>query len=372
MKFYVFSTLATTEHRKCCLGTVAHDTLVKLQNCLNHHRNRVQGVSNSCFVQCLRDVGVVVTVCESGDVEVRYVNNSVYTINPIILVKVDIPFHVPGTAVRVLDDMMKVHQLQTVGPGWNDDIVLTLGVVGLVTKRSPSGEVQATVNGQRWLYHPQSLQPVPNTLYSPAPDEADLDKVALVKVLTILKSGDPKDAIWYLSATGDVHTLQTYLQRFPDEINKKIHGKTAVHVACTEGFIGCLRCLLFYHPDLEIMEDETGLRPIHVCAYSNFAVAARLLLEHGADINSKDARENTAAMAAGALGHYEVLRVLLEHRLLNVHAGDRIGSTALHCAVIAKRDMAVKLVLEAGADPSIPNYTASTPLHDAAAMGYLA
>ena len=42
----------------------------------------------------------------------------------LIDVQVDIPFHVPGTAVRVLDDMMKVHQLQTVGPGWNDDIVL--------------------------------------------------------------------------------------------------------------------------------------------------------------------------------------------------------------------------------------------------------
>ena len=36
----------------------------------------------------------------------------------------DIPFHVPGKAVRVLDDMMKVNQLQSVGPGWNDDIVL--------------------------------------------------------------------------------------------------------------------------------------------------------------------------------------------------------------------------------------------------------
>ena len=50
---------------------------------------------------------------------------------------------------------------------------------------------------------------------------------------------------------------------------------------------------------------------------------------------------------------------------------DHIGSTALHCAVIAKRFSAVKLLLEAGADPSIPNYTASTPLHDAASTGYL-
>ena len=44
-------------------------------------------------------------------------------------VQVDIPFHVTGTAIRVLDDMMKVHQLQTVGPGWNDDIVLVGGGV---------------------------------------------------------------------------------------------------------------------------------------------------------------------------------------------------------------------------------------------------
>ena len=36
----------------------------------------------------------------------------------------DIPFHVPGTAVRVLDDIATVHELQTVGPGWSDDIAL--------------------------------------------------------------------------------------------------------------------------------------------------------------------------------------------------------------------------------------------------------
>ena len=57
--------------------------------------------------------------------------------------------------------------------------------------------------------------------------------------------------------------------------------------------------------------------------YSNFAEGARLLLEHGAEINSKDGRENTAAMAAGALGHFEILEVLLGHRLLNIHAGVR-------------------------------------------------
>lgn len=38
--------------------------------------------------------------------------------------KVDIPFHIPGTAVRVLNDIAVVNELQTTGPGWNDDIAL--------------------------------------------------------------------------------------------------------------------------------------------------------------------------------------------------------------------------------------------------------
>ena len=36
----------------------------------------------------------------------------------------DIPFHVPGTAVQVLNDIATVNELQIIGPGWNDDIAL--------------------------------------------------------------------------------------------------------------------------------------------------------------------------------------------------------------------------------------------------------
>ena len=56
---------------------------------------------------------------------------------------------------------------------------------------------------------------------------------------------------------------------------------------------------------------------------SNFAEGARILLDSGADINAKDDRSNTATMAAGALGHYNVLNVFLNHHLLNIYAGVR-------------------------------------------------
>ena len=76
--------------------------------------------------------------------------------------------------------------------------------------------------------------------------------------------------------------------------------------------------------------------------YSNFAEGARLLLEHGAEINSKDGRENTAAMAAGALGHFEILEVLLGHRLLNIHAGVRQRhSHCVHCSKYLQTPMGV-------------------------------
>ena len=38
--------------------------------------------------------------------------------------KVDMPFHIPGTVVRVQDDIAIVHNLQTIGPGWVDDMAL--------------------------------------------------------------------------------------------------------------------------------------------------------------------------------------------------------------------------------------------------------
>ena len=74
--------------------------------------------------------------------------------------------------------------------------------------------------------------------------------------------------------------------------------------------------------------------PIAHCGCSNCGEAARLILAHGADIDSKDGRQNTATMAAGALGHYEVLEVLLEHHLLNLHAGVRISGVITRSLLI--------------------------------------
>ena len=49
-------------------------------------------------------------------------------------------------------------------------------------------------------------------------DAGDVDKIALVKVFTILQQNDPRDGFIYVTATGDVPTLKISLEKHPEEV----------------------------------------------------------------------------------------------------------------------------------------------------------
>ena len=50
---------------------------------------------------------------------------------------------------------------------------------------------------------------------------------------------------------------------------------------------------------------------------------------------------------------------------------DADGDTALHCAVLAKKNESVIILLEAGADPTLLNFRLFSPIHEAARIGFL-
>jgi len=50
---------------------------------------------------------------------------------------------------------------------------------------------------------------------------------------------------------------------------------------------------------------------------------------------------------------------------------DNKGSTALQCAVIAQRNKSVSILLDAGADPTLVNFTCASSIHDACGYGLL-
>ena len=74
---------------------------------------------------------------------------------------------------------------------------------------------------------------------------------------------------------------------------------------------------------------------------------------------------------AATAGHCEAVRALVRYGA-HVDATDNAATgqnTALHFAVLARRDQAVRTLLDLGANPNAVNCVGTTPMHDAARVG---
>ena len=116
-----------------------------------------------------------------------------------------------------------------------------------------------------------------------------------------------------------------------------------------------------------------GWTPLHLAAFFGHARLVDGLLDAGAspDAISRNALANTPLHAAVAGGHAEVSLLLIE-RGANVTVPDAGGHTPLHVAAEGGNVSVVKALLERGADPHLPDKEDKTPLSRAAARGHTA
>jgi ankyrin repeat protein len=116
-----------------------------------------------------------------------------------------------------------------------------------------------------------------------------------------------------------------------------------------------------------------GWTPLHLAAFFGHARLVGRLLAAGAspDAISRNALANTPLHAAVAGGHGEVSLLLIE-RGANVTVPDAGGHTPLHVAAEGGNVPVVKALLERGADPHLPDKEDKTPLSRAAARGHTA
>jgi len=108
--------------------------------------------------------------------------------------------------------------------------------------------------------------------------------------------------------------------------------------ACAEGDLDALRGLLANDPALVRASNterlHQGWTGLHAAAEQGHVDAVRLLLEHGADPNAREAGDNTYPLHwASAHGHTETVRALLDaggdvHGIGDVHELDAIGWAA--------------------------------------------
>jgi uncharacterized protein len=88
-----------------------------------------------------------------------------------------------------------------------------------------------------------------------------------------------------------------------------------------------------------------------LAAINNQLDVAKVLIERGADINRKGW---TPLHYAATRGHTEMMRLLLDHDAYIDSESDN-GTTPLMMAAYSAPALAVKLLLESGADPTLVN-----------------
>ena len=123
-----------------------------------------------------------------------------------------------------------------------------------------------------------------------------------------------------------------------------------------------VQVLLNYKADVNVRNDVSWT-PIHLVSegfrgsvipniYQSLPDVARLLLEHGADVNAQvsgsDSSGRTPLHVTMVFNRAEVVRVLLEHGA-NVGAEDSNGRTPFQIASAKRYDEIMKLLSEHGA-----------------------
>jgi ankyrin repeat protein len=110
---------------------------------------------------------------------------------------------------------------------------------------------------------------------------------------------------------------------------------TDLHAAVRQGNLGALKALLEGHRRLANARSEAdsrGTYPLHVAAEFGQAEAARLLLQHGADVSLLDGENDANALCwAAFFGRPEVTKVLLEAGS-DTQRPNKHGLTPLDCA----------------------------------------
>jgi cytohesin len=166
----------------------------------------------------------------------------------------------------------------------------------------------------------------------------------------------------YAAACG-LHNFAEYLiVERSQNVNAREHplGETPLGVASKKGHFEVARLLLEHGADTET-RNNAGFSPLGWASIRHLEVV-QVLLEHHADVNSSDKRFcRTALRWASYCGQVEIARVLLANGA-DANAKEWDDQTALH---EARTDGVARVLLDYGADPNARDDSDRTPLHHA-------
>ena len=137
---------------------------------------------------------------------------------------------------------------------------------------------------------------------------------------------------------------------------------TPLMLAVANNAASGVRQVLNAGADLEYRQSDTGRTALDYAAFNRNTVAARVLVDFGADVNAMDKTGLTPLMLAAENGDTGMTGVLIEARAdIDFRRGGNNRETALMRAAYKGSSDVVKALLKAGADPILTdtfNHTA--------------
>jgi hypothetical protein len=136
------------------------------------------------------------------------------------------------------------------------------------------------------------------------------------------------------------------------------HGETPLIFTVRHDLQKTVRDLLKNGADPQETSRETLQTPLHMAVLSGSGDIARLLIDHGVDVNAADNEGREPLHLAVIAGNEDLVRLLMKHGA-NINAADINGSTPLTYAVNSRHQGIDRLLLENFAAPLVHTRTSS-------------
>ena len=146
---------------------------------------------------------------------------------------------------------------------------------------------------------------------------------------------------------GRVETTMTLLKNRHDLDSKDTYGRTPLSWAADKEHEVVVKLLLEKGAELETKDNDYGQTPLSWATEEGHEAVVKLLLEKGAELETKDSNSRTPLLWAAEKGHEAVVKLLLE-KGAELETKDNNGQTPLSWAAENGHEAVVELLLEKG------------------------